>query len=157
MTTEDICKLSIADKAADNCTLFLWAVWPRMPDAFRVIEAWGFEYKTCAFCWVKGRALPLFPEDFKDRMGLGYWTRANSEVCLLGTRGKPKRKRADVRQVIQAPLREHSRKPDEQYERIEALVDGPYLEMFARQRWPGWDSWGNEVDKFTAAPTGEAA
>ena len=114
-----------------------------------MIEAWGFTYKTCGFCWNKGNTLPLFPDDFKDKMGLGYWTRANSEVCLLATRGKPKRLNADVRQIIQAPLREHSRKPDEVYSKIERLVDGPYLELFARQQWPGWDVWGNEVGKFT--------
>lgn len=150
MTTEDICKLPIGDFADENCVLFMWAVWPRMPDALQVISAWGFEYKTCAFCWVKGNSLPLFPDDFKDKMGLGYWSRANSEPCLLATRGKPKRIHADVRQVIQAPLREHSRKPDEQYKRIERLVEGPYLECFARQTWPGWSVWGNETDKFKA-------
>ena len=122
-----------------------------MPQALKVIEAWGFTYKTCAFCWNKGNTLPLFPDDFRDKMGLGYWTRANSEVCLLATRGKPKRLNADVRQIIQAPLREHSRKPDEVYSRIERLVAGPYLELFARQAWPGWDSWGNETEKFEAA------
>lgn len=151
MTMEDIAALPVAEQAADDCALFCWVVWPSLPDALAIIEAWGFTYKTCGFCWVKGNSLPLFPDDFKDKMGLGYWTRANSEVCLLATRGKPKRKNADVRQVIQAPLREHSRKPDEIYERIERLVDGPYLEMFARQRWPGWDSWGNEVGKYEAA------
>jgi len=84
----------------------------------------------------------------RDQMGLGYWTRANSEVCLLATRGKPKRKHADVRQAILEPRREHSRKPDCVYDRIERLVDGPYLELFARQTRPGWDSWGLEVNKF---------
>src|SRR4029077_4776914 len=81
-------------------------------------------------------------------MRLGYWTRSNSEGCLLATRGKPKRQNADVRQAIIAPRREHSRKPDGIHERIERLVAGPYLELFARQRRPGWDAWGNEVDKF---------
>ena len=119
-----------------------------MPQAVEVIHAWGFEYKTCAFCWNKGNSLPLFPDDFQPKMGLGYWTRANSEVCLLATRGNPKRKHADVRQVIQAQLREHSRKPDEQYDRIERLVDGPYLEMFARQTRAGWDAIGDEVGKY---------
>ena len=151
MTMDDIAALPVANYAADDCALFCWIVWPSLPDALRVIEAWGFAYKTCGFAWVKGNSLPLFPDDFKDKMGLGYWTRANSEVCLLATRGKPKRLNADVRQIIQAPLREHSRKPDEIYERIERLVDGPYLEMFARQRALGWDAWGNEVGKFQAA------
>ena len=148
MAFSDIEELPVASYAATDCALFCWIVWPSMPDALKVIEAWGFTYKTCAFCWNKGNSLPLFPDDFKDKMGLGYWTRANSEVCLLATRGKPKRLNADVRQIIQAPLREHSRKPDEIYGRIERLVDGPYLEMFARQQQPGWDVLGNETDKF---------
>ena len=154
MSFDDISALPIANYAAADCVLFCWVVWPSMPNALKVIEAWGFKYKTCAFCWNKGNSLPLFPDDFKPKMGLGYWTRANSEVCLLATRGKPKRQHADVRQIIQAPLREHSRKPDEIYGRIERLVDGPYIELFARQRRPGWDSWGNEVEKFNENSSG---
>jgi N6-adenosine-specific RNA methylase IME4 len=79
---------------------------------------------------------------------MGYWTRANTEPCLLATRGRPKRLNADVRQAIIEPRREHSRKPDGIHKRIERLVAGPYLELFARQQRPGWDVWGNEVDKF---------
>ena len=82
------------------------------------------------------------------QVGLGYWTRANSEVCLLATKGKPKRLNADVRQAILEPRREHSRKPDCTYQRIERLVAGPYLELFARTQRPGWTAWGNEVGKF---------
>jgi N6-adenosine-specific RNA methylase IME4 len=84
-------------------------------------------------------------------MGLGYWTRANSEVCLLATRGKPKRLNADVRQAIVEPRRQHSRKPDCVPGRIERLVAGPYLELFARTKRPGWTVWGNQTDKFEAA------
>ena len=156
MSFDDIAALPVSNYAAEDCVLFCWVVWPSMPEALKVIEAWGFTYKTCAFCWNKGSTLPLFPDDFKARMGLGYWTRANSEVCLLATRGKPKRQHADVRQIIQAPLREHSRKPDEVYGRIERLVDGPYIELFARQRRTGWDSWGNEVGKFNENSSGAA-
>ena len=90
----------------------------------------------------------LFADPVDSYMGLGYWTRANSEVCLLATRGSPKRLNADVRQGHHCPRREHSRKPEGVHERIERLVVGPYLELFARQRRPGWDCWGNEVDKF---------
>lgn len=156
MVDADIAALPVADFAADNCALFLWTCWPVLERTFPILAAWGFTYKTCAFCWVKGRNPALFPGDefpdlFNDRMGLGYWTRANSEVCLLATRGKPKRQNADVRQVILAPLREHSRKPDETRKRIERLVAGPYLEMFARTTVPGWDVWGNETTKFAAA------
>lgn len=143
-----IASLPVQEIAADDSVLFLWICWPTLPDALRVIATWGFTYKTCGFNWIKGNSLPLFPDDFKDKMGLGYWTRANSEVCLLATRGKPKRLDAGVRQVIQAPLREHSRKPDGVHERIERLVAGPYLELFARAPRKGWTVWGNETEKF---------
>lgn len=148
---EWISALPVETLAADDCALFLWICWPTMPDALEVIRAWGFQYKTCGFNWVKGNSLPLFPDDFRDKMGLGYWTRANSEVCLLATRGKPKRLDAGVRQVILSPLREHSRKPNCVHERIERLVAGPYLELFARQERPSWTCWGNETSKFGSA------
>jgi len=153
MPTDEICALPVAPWAADDSVLFLWITWPQLPDAMRVIEAWGFKYKTCAFCWIKAddRQADLLGAPPKARMGLGYWTRSNSEVCLLATRGKPKRLNADVRQVILEPLREHSRKPDDIRQRIERLVAGPYMEMFARTTTPGWDVWGNETTKFAAA------
>jgi N6-adenosine-specific RNA methylase IME4 len=90
----------------------------------------------------------MFRDDLDPFVGMGYWTRSNSEFCLLGTRGKPKRLNADVRQAIIEPRREHSRKPDCVYNRIERLVAGPYLELFARTTRPGWTSWGNQVGKF---------
>ncbi len=106
------------------------------------MHEWGFEYKTAAFTWAKTTS--------KDNwhFGCGYWTRANAELCLLGTRGTPKRLSRAVRQLLISPVREHSRKPDETHERIERLVAGPYLELFARQSRPGWTTWGNEADKF---------
>lgn len=153
MSMDDIAAMPVTDCAADDCILFMWACWPSFPDALRIIEAWGFTFKTMGFVWVKGEGLPLFPEDIKDQMGLGYWTRANTEPCILATRGKPKRLDAGVRQVILDKRREHSRKPDCVHERIERLVDGPYLELFARAPRDGWTVWGNETDKFA----GEAA
>ena len=90
----------------------------------------------------------MFEQSIPDQMGTGDWTRANSEPCLLATRGKPKRINADVRQAIIEPRREHSRKPDCVRGRIERLVEGPYLELFARSRCRGWDAWGNEIGKF---------
>jgi N6-adenosine-specific RNA methylase IME4 len=154
MTIEDIRALPVADVAADDCALFLWISWPMLPDALDVVRAWGFAYKTIAFCWIKAHAgqIELFQDDMRDQMGLGYWTRANSEVCLLATRGNPKRLDAGVRQAIIEPRREHSRKPDCVHGRIERLVAGPYLELFARTTRPGWAAWGDEVGKF-----GEAA
>jgi N6-adenosine-specific RNA methylase IME4 len=150
MTSEEIASLQVKDVAADDCVLFIWSIWSLLPNALRIISDWGFTYKTCAFDWVKAHVgqLDIFRDDADAHMGMGYWTRANSEPCLLATRGKPKRLNADVRQGIIEPRREHSRKPDCVHERIERLVAGPYLELFARQRRPGWDCWGNETDKF---------
>ena len=150
MREEELNSLPVADLAADDCVLMLWTCWPVLQWSLRTIEAWGFEYKTCGFCWVKAHAqqIEMFQEDIEPHMTLGYWTRSNSEVCLLATRGKPKRQAADVRQAIIAPRREHSRKPDGIHERIERLVSGPYCELFARQKRPNWDSWGNQTDRF---------
>lgn len=151
MTIEDICALPVADIAAEDCILFMWATWPTIKDGLRVIEAWGFEYKTCAFDWMKAdvSTMTLFPLPTSADMKMGHWTRSNSEPCLLGTRGKPKRKDAGVRMGIIEPARQHSRKPDCVYERIERLVSGPYLELFARAKRPGWTDWGNQTGKFS--------
>lgn len=147
-TIDDIGGLPVADLVASNCALFMWACWPTIRDAFVVLDSWGFKYKTCAFTWLKADPYRLFADEATPTAGMGYWTRANSEVCLLATRGKPKRLNADVRQGIIAPRREHSRKPDEIHGRIERLVAGPYLELFARQSRPGWTTWGNQATKF---------
>ena len=151
LSIEELCSLPIAAMAAKDCCLFMWITWPNLVGAITVIARWGFQYKTCAFCWIKGHAgqIELFQEEITPLMKMGYWTRASSEVCLLATRGKPKRLNADVRQGIIAPVRQHSRKPDGIHERIERLVAGPYLELFARQQRPGWTVWGNETDKFS--------
>ena len=130
------------DWADDDCILFLWATYPQLPTCLKVMEEWGFTYKTVAFTWVKMNKVADTPF-----VGMGFWTRSNAEICLLGTRGHPQRQAKNVRQVILSKIREHSRKPDEQYERIEALVDGPYLEMFARPpHREGWDVWGDESE-----------
>lgn len=152
MREEELNGLPVKELAADDCVLFLWTCWPVLQWSLRTIDAWGFEYKTCAFCWVKAHAgqLEMFDNSIEPHMTLGYWTRSNSEVCLLAIRGKPKRIRADIRQAIIEPRREHSRKPDCIHERIERLVAGPYLELFARAQRPGWTVWGNEVGKFPA-------
>lgn len=144
MTPETIAALPVQEVAADDAALFLWATYPNLPAAFDVMRAWGFEYKTVAFTWVKTTRAGT------PATGMGYYTRSNAEVCLLGIHGRMERKARDVAQVILSPRREHSRKPDEQYERIMRLFDGSYLEMFARQRWLGWDVWGNETERFEA-------
>lgn len=153
MREDDLNALPVEALAAENCVLFMWSCWPVLQWSLRTMEAWGFTYKTCGFCWMKAHAgqIELFQDDIEAHMTLGYWTRSNSEFCLLGTRGKPKRLSADVRQGIIAPKREHSRKPDGIHERVERLVAGPYLELFARQKRPGWTVWGNQTDKFAEA------
>jgi len=153
MSIEGIRALPVGELCLDDAALFLWISWPNLLDALSVVEAWGFTFKTCAFCWIKAHAgqIELFRDDLADQMGLGYWTRANSEVCLLATRGDPKRKARDVRQAIIEPRREHSRKPACVRGRIERLVDGPYLELFARTPSSSWSVWGNETDKFAEA------
>lgn len=139
-TLEEIQLWPIRDMAADDCALFMWAVMPQLPEALSVIEAWGFQYKTCAFTWVK-----TTKDGTRPATGMGYWTRANAEICLLATRGSPKRLNADVQQVIMSPRMEHSRKPDEVAERIERLLAGPYVELFARRPREGWETWGNQA------------
>jgi N6-adenosine-specific RNA methylase IME4 len=150
MTMQDIATLPVEEFAADNCVLLCWVTWPMLLDCLNVIKKWGFAYKTCGFAWIKAdnTQADFFQEELKTEMKLGYWTRSNSEVCLLATRGTPKRVSAGVRQAIVAPAREHSRKPDGIHERIERLVAGPYLELFARQQRAGWTVWGNQTDKF---------
>jgi N6-adenosine-specific RNA methylase IME4 len=145
--------LPVADMAADDCALFLWAVDPLLPRALDLIQRWGFTYKTVAFYWVKLNAGQRHDADYFT--GLGYWTRANPEQCLLATRGKPQRQAKDVRRLVVEKRREHSRKPDCVRERIERLVGGPYLELFGRETKPGWDCWGNQAGLFDhgAAPT----
>lgn len=154
MNAENIALMPVGDLAAPDCVLFIWITWPRLSESLEVIKAWGFAYKTCGFAWLKahGSQVDMFRDEIDAQVGMGYWTRANSEVCLLATRGKPKRLNADVRQGIISPRREHSRKPEGVHERIEHLVAGPYLELFARQQRTGWTAWGNQTDKFRATP-----
>lgn len=151
MTLEDLKQLPVVDLAAKDCVLPMWVIGSHLDQAIELGRHWGFTYKTDLFTWVK-----VGKNDPKVRpISLGKWTRKQTETCLLFTRGNPRRLDAGVRQlfesdehVIFAPKREHSRKPDEQYDRIERLTDGPYVELFARQSRIGWLSWGNESGKF---------
>lgn len=151
MSHTDLEEMPVAEIAAPDSVLFLWIVQTQIPQAVKLIEAWGFTMKSCAFAWMKGDGLPLFPDDVTTQMGMGKWTRAEFEQCWLATRGSPKRLDAGVRQVLIEKRREHSRKPDGIHERIERLVAAPYLELFARQSRPGWTTWGNESTKFDRA------
>ena len=139
---DELCALPVGELAAKDCALFLWATFPQLPEALRLIKAWGFTYKSVAFVWLKqNRKSPGW------FYGLGFWTRGNAEICLLATRGHPKRKNAGVHQFIISPVEAHSKKPDITREKIvELLGDLPRVELFARQKTEGWDVWGNEVE-----------
>ena len=141
MTVEEICELPVQKFAADDCVLFMWATFPQLEEAFEVIKAWGFKYSTVAFVWVKKNK-----KSDSWFMGMGWWTRNNAEVCLVATRGHPKRISRKVHQLIISPVEEHSKKPDITRDKIiELMGDLPRVELFARQAPPGWDVWGNEV------------
>ena len=143
---DEIKALPIAHLAAEDCVLFMWMVDWCPKAALEVIEAWGFAHKTTAFTWAKTNGkIPVDGGEAGWHMGQGYWTRANPEDCWLATRGSPKRLYADVRQLIVAPVMEHSRKPDDIHTSIERLVAGPYLEVYARRERRGWQTWGNEI------------
>lgn len=146
MTQQEMLALPIRPLATDDAALFMWATMPCLPDAIELMRAWGFVYKTVAFNWVK------LNRNGKPYMGMGHYTRANAELCLLGVRGSMPRKAKNISQALLTPRRDHSRKPDQQYGRIMRLFDGPYLELFARQQWPGWDVWGNQTNLFPAQP-----
>jgi N6-adenosine-specific RNA methylase IME4 len=153
MSFDELKALDVGALAARDCVLFQWATWPTLPRALELIAAWGFDYKTCGFDWTKADTsqLDMFRDDGEPQIGCGYWTRSNTEPCLLAVRGKPRRLNADVRMAIIEPRRAHSRKPDCVHARIERLVAGPYLELFARSRRSGWTIWGDEVvDEETA-------
>jgi len=142
MTKESIQNLPINNISADNSVLFLWVTYPCLIEGLELIKKWGFTYKTCAFSWIKKnkKSDSLF-------VGMGYYTRANNEICLLATKGKPlNRISRSVKQVVESKIEEHSKKPSQIRENIVSLFgDLPRIELFARQQVRGWDCWGNEV------------
>lgn len=143
MGLKSICDLPVSSIASDNSVLFLWATSPNLLNSIEVINSWGFKYATIGFTWVKKnkKSDSLF-------WGMGFYTRANVELCLLATRGKPlPRISHSVHQVIQTPIEEHSKKPDEARTRIvELFGDLPRIELFARQKVDGWDALGYDID-----------
>ena len=140
MNIEDIKNLPIGKLTDDDCILFMWVTFPKLNECFDVIKSWGFEYKTVAFTWIKKY------KNGGNFMVMGRWTRANAEICMIATKGKPKRINAGVRQVVETVPERHSKKPDIVREKIVQLVgDLPRIELFAREKTEGWDSWGNEV------------
>lgn len=147
MTNDDILRLPVADHAADDSVLLLWATWPKLAEVcLNVITAWGFKYVT-GFPWVKVTDVSrnLWGElQIKTPYGIGFWARGTSEPLLVARRGNPKPPPNGFIGLL-SPNLAHSRKPDDIYEYAEAMP-GPYLEMFARRRRRGWDAWGNEID-----------
>lgn len=144
MDKQDIQNMSeiISNISEKDAVLLLWVTAPCLTEGIELIERWGFEYKTIGFTWIKQNKIAdsLF-------WGMGYYTRANAELCLLATKGKPlPRLRRDVHSVILSRIEEHSKKPDETRKRIVDLFgELPRIELFARQHADGWDCWGNEV------------
>lgn len=137
MRLDDIMALPVADLAEDDAHLWLWATNASIFDARRVMEAWGFQYRSC-LTWIK------------PRFGMGGYLRNQTEHLLFGIRGKAPMNFHGQGTWLYAPLQDHSHKPEEQYAVIERCSSGPYLELFARRRQPGWDAWGNEVEADVA-------
>ncbi len=137
----DIKNLPIGDLAKDNCVLFMWVTYPFLEKSFEVLKAWGFKYKTVGFTWVKKNK-----KSDSWFWGMGYWTRSNAEICIIATRGKITRQSSSVHQIIDTPIEEHSKKPDITRKRIVELCGAmPRIELFARKKTEGWDTWGNEI------------
>lgn len=142
MDAAAIWDLPVSQLAAPDCALFMWATAPMIRDALNVMRSWGFTYKTMG-AWAKRSKA-----DKAWAFGTGYCFRSAAEFFLLGTIGKPKVMSRSVRNLIVAPVREHSRKLDQLHGMAESLYAGPYAELFAREARQGWDCWGNEVGKF---------
>lgn len=142
MDLDAIKALPVDQLAAPHCLLVMWATAPMLPQALEVMLSWRFRFIT-AGSWGKQSSTGT-----KWAFGTGYVMRSAAEFYLVGRIGQPVYRSRSVRNLIVAPVREHSRKPDQMYDDIERLVDGPYAELFARQTRPGWSAWGNQIDKF---------
>lgn len=144
MSLEDLKKIPVSEVLTKDAVVFMWVYNPMIPHALELLKAWGLEFKTLGFTWRK------ITKHGKDHFGLGYYTRQSVELCIIATRGNPGRpKSRSVRQIVHSQVREHSRKPDEMYNFIEELYDGPYLELFARAGYrKDWTKLGDQVGKF---------
>lgn len=144
MDLDAIMALPVRERARKNAVLIVWAIQAMLPQAFEVMSAWGFTFKT-AGAWAKQSKTGE-----KWAIGTGHIFRSAAEFFILGTRGSVPVQSKSVRNIIVAPVREHSRKPDEMHENIEKMYPFmPKLELFARERRPGWDVWGNQTEKFS--------
>jgi site-specific DNA-methyltransferase (adenine-specific) len=148
MTIKDICNLKVSEIADKDCVLFMWTTDAHLEDAMKVINAWGFKYKTIGFNWLK-----------KEKSGLqscyvGFWTLKCGEICLLATKGRMNKylKKRNVRQLVEAIRGKHSEKPNEVRQRIIEMFGNelPKIELFAREKHENWDVWGNEVESSVA-------
>ena len=123
-----------------NCMLFIWVTFPKLQEGLDTIKAWGFEYKTIGFNWIKKN------KNGTNFFGVGWYTKSNSEICLIGVKGKPIKASNSISQIIETVREEHSKKPDIVRDKIVEFVgDYPRIELFARQTADGWDCWGDEV------------
>ena len=146
MSLDQMSEIPISRLAAPNAVLFMWATWPLLTDALELIRDWGFEYKNCGFLWAKLNKVQRTPF-----LGLGHWTRGNTEPCLFATRGKPHRIDAGVEQLVLDPIQRHSQKPAEVGNRILDLMGNlPAVELFAREQVKNWDGFGNELPPETS-------
>lgn len=158
MSVEEIMKLPVQNLADKDCALFMWATMPKLKEAFQVIEAWGFNYITCTFVWIKMNKNATMWENTIDKIkhvvfkggfysGLGHWTNGNAELCLFAKKGHPPRNMKNVKQLVFSPLKRHSEKPSEVRDRIVQLMGNvPRIELFARHIVDGWDAFGDEIE-----------
>jgi len=141
MNNKDICNLPIKNISDNNSILFLWATFPKIQEALDVIKAWGFEYKTVGFVWIKKN------KNLTNFFGVGWYTKSNTEVCLIGVKGKAPKISNKISQIIETIREKHSKKPNIVRNKIiEFCGDIPKIELFAREKIEGWDVWGNEVN-----------
>ena len=145
MSLDAIKALPVGHLAAADAALIMWATAPMLPQAIDLLAAWGFAFKS-AGAWAKQSRTGA-----KWAFGTGYVYRSATEFWLLGTIGKPAYRSRSERNLIVAPVREHSRKPEAMHDQIERLFHGPYCELFSRQQRPGWDAWGNQTNTFEPA------
>jgi len=141
MSMLDLKALPVSDICAENCYIFMWATFPNLREALELMKEWGFIYKTLGFSWIKTNK-----KNGKPFFGIGYYIKSNCEVCLMGLKGKPFKVSNSISSVVISPREEHSKKPDIVRDNIVRFCgDVPRIELFARERHEGWDSWGNEI------------
>ena len=145
LTMDALCSIPVSSIAKPNSVMFMWVIENHLEDAFNLIRSWGFKYICIAFIWGKVKVNQV---EYEAANGMGFWTRKSGEICLFAKRGTPERISKNTGQLILAPRRNHSQKPEETYNRIEQMTRGSRIELFSRTKRDGWEAWGNEVGKF---------